>query len=326
MRAPTCLSLFLLAACKSLPTVPSVATNDPAFERPTVPALSGLTSDVEPEEKILVGDVLGIRTFSVSPLELTDLVVDVAGYLHVPIAGPVLVAGNTVEQAGLLVEEKLHRFDARAQVQLRLVTALGHHATVTGTVAQPGVYAVTPGLRLADLISKAGGPVQQITEGEQVTLADLDGARVLRGGAALPVSITKALEGDLLHNVLVHAGDLLIVPPSRGQRVTILGEVHAAKTIPYRAGLRITDTLAMAGGINAWADGGDIHVVRGPFSHPLVYRASLSAITRGSSADVALEPGDVLLVTETFFGSTTDVLARLAPLLYTFGVARALIP
>ncbi len=324
MRAALPLLLVFTFACRSLPTAPTRAADDPAFEAAVVPALPGLQSDPAPREVILPGDVIAMKSFSVAPLDVSDLIVDAAGLLHVPVAGAVAVGGLTIEDAGRLVEAKMHPFDARAQVQLRLSSSGGHHATVIGSVATPGVFAIAPGLTVADLVAKAGGPLQQLSEGEQVPLADLDLARVLRNGVALPISLARALEGAQGHNVLVHPGDLVVIPPARGQRVSILGEVKQAKAVPFRAGMRLSDSLAMAGGTTSVADGGDIRLVRGPLARPRVYRASVNALVSGKATDVQLEPGDVVLVTETWFGSVTDVLGRITPLLYGVTLARSL--
>jgi polysaccharide export outer membrane protein len=124
--------------------------------------------------------------------------------------------------------------------------------------------------------------------------------------------------------VLIHADDLVIIPPARGQRIAIIGQVHSPRGIPFRSGLRLSDALALAGGATDVGDIGDIRVVRGPLSHPRVYRASVGALVRGEARDVMLEPGDVVMVTETVLGSMTDVLARLTPLLLIGNLARAL--
>lgn len=324
MRAAIAALLFLFAACRSLPAAPTRAADDAAFEAPAAVVLPGLAADPAPREIVLPGDVIAMKSFSVAPLDVSDLVVDAAGMLHVPVAGAVEVGGLTIEDAARLVEQKLRPFDARAQVQLRLTASGGHHATVIGSVAAPGMFPIAPGLRVADLVAKAGGPLQQISEGEQVPLGDLEAGRVLRDGAPLPVSLARALEGAVAHNVLIHAGDLVVIPPARGQRISILGEVKQAKAVPFRPGLRLSDSLAMAGGTTAVGDGGDIRLVRGPLSKPRVYRASLDALVRGNATDVQLEPGDVVLVTETWFGSATDVLARLTPLLYAATLARSI--
>jgi len=232
-----------------------------------------------------------------------------------------LIGGRTIEEASNLVEAQLHRYDSHAEVQLRIINATGHHVTALGTVTTQGVYPLVPGMRLADLLAKCGGLMQQIDNGEQVDVADVEAARILRHGVALPVSVGRAAIGDPLHNILLHADDLLIVPPARGQRITIIG--HATKVLPYRPGLRLSDTIAMAGGVGDTGDDGDIRVIRGPLTHPRVYRASIGALGRGTAHDVMVAPGDVVFVSETILGNYAEVLARITPLLLIANLARA---
>ncbi|MBS2023077.1 MAG: SLBB domain-containing protein, partial [Deltaproteobacteria bacterium] len=284
-----------VCACRSIPTAPSQAEEDPEFSKPTAVVLPGLASDPAPDETLMAGDVVSVHTVSVSPIDVPDLVVDAAGSLHVPVAGAVKVAGLTLEAATQAVAEKLHRYDERAQVHLHLANPTGHRATVAGTVATPGVFALTPGMRLSELLLKAGGPLHQISEGEEVDLADLEGARLVRNGVALPVSIVKAMEGDLKHNVLVHPSDMLVVPAARGQRVSVLGYVKTPRVIPFRSGLRLSDALTMAGGVATWeSDTSDIRIIRGSFAHPKLYRASFRDTRNGSAPDALLEAGDVV--------------------------------
>jgi polysaccharide export outer membrane protein len=139
------------------------------------------------------------------------------------------------------------------------------------------------------------------------------------------VSVGRALEGDPLHNVRVRPGDLVFVPPSRGQRISVLGEVRSATSIPYYRGLRLTEAMARAGGATDDADNGDVRVIRGPLSKPKVYTASIKALRNGDGHDVLLEPGDVVYVTEHWFASVTNVVQRLTPALAAaaFGVTVA---
>ena len=322
---PTALALFvcaLAAACAHLPRAPSVASDDAAFVRTARPTAPGLAADPPEPYLVLPGDVLTLRTISVSPMDLGDIVVDPEGLLHVPLAGAVRVQGLSLQGAAQQIELKLHGFDLHARVLLTLRTADGHRATVAGAVERPGLYTLTPGMRVAELLQKCGGPLRTVSEGESVDLADLAGARLMRGGTALPVDVAQALEGGAQHDVRLHAGDVLVVPPSRGQRVSVLGEVRSPKAFPWRSGLRLTDSLAIAGGSNDHADDGDVRVVRGALSSARVYTASIKDVVRGKARDVQLEPGDVVFVTEHWFASTTDVLQRLLPVLYTFALAR----
>jgi polysaccharide biosynthesis/export protein len=154
-----------------------------------------------------------------------------------------------------------------------------------------------------------------------VDLADLEGARVVRDGVALPIDVALAASGHVRHDVRVQPGDLLHVPPARGRHVTILGDVAQPRTVPFRPGMRLSEALARAGGPNDDADEADVRVIRGPLSAPRVYRASLEGLAAGEATDVELTRGDVVYVTTEWLASFGEVLQRLSPLLGVATVA-----
>lgn len=270
------------------------------------------------------GDVLRLRTFSLEVLEVERLLVDGAGAVTLPLVGAVPVEGLDLAAATRRIEEALTRYERFVRVQLTLVEPAGHRATVLGTVTHPGVHTVGPATRVADLLALAGGPTAQPSEGENVSLADLGGARIVRSGRALPVSLERAIEGDPRHNVRVEPGDLLYVPASTSRRISVLGSVRSPRSVPFRAGLRLSDAIAMAGGTSPEANAGDVRVIRGPLSQPLLYTTSLVSLANGESADALLRPGDVVFVTEHWLATASQVLNRLTPLMAVAALATGL--
>ena len=322
MRRIVLAAFVLLAGCSHVGRAPALARDDATFVRTEPKRPPGLEVDPPEAYRVLPGDVLTLRTVSVSPMDLGEIAVDPEGLLHVPLAGAVKVEGLALEDAAKAIEESLHVFDLHARVLLTLRAADGHRATVTGAIEKPGLYSLTPGMRVAELLQKCGGPLRTISEGESVDLADLPAARIVRAGAVVPVDIPLALEGDPKHDVRLHAGDVVVIPPSRGQRISVLGQVRTPKAFAWRAGMRLSDSIAIAGGSTQEADNGDVRVVRGPLSGARVYTASLNALIAGRNHDVMLEPGDVVFVTEHWFDTATDALQRLLPLIYGAAVAR----
>lgn len=315
MRTPTSLLLVALLACgPSLPVAPSDASD--AFGAAQKVELEGVDpSAASAPFELLPGDVVAFRSVSAEPLEATELVVDDAGLLHVPLAGPVEVGGKDLSSAAREVEAAVQAYDRFARVTLTLVRPAGHRATVLGAVTTPGVVTLQPGMRLADVLATVGGPRVETSGEEMVEIADLAAARVVREGVALPVSLASAMRGEPRHNVLLRAGDLIYVPSTRGETVSVLGLVTKPKTVHHHPGLRLSEAITKAGGLAPGADGGDVRVVRGPLSAPKVYTASISALFAGEAADVELVKGDVVFVTEHWFASVTDVMSRLTPLL-----------
>jgi polysaccharide export outer membrane protein len=96
----------------------------------------------------------------------------------------------------------------------------------------------------------------------------------------------------------------------------VLGDVNAPQPMAYRIGIRLTEVLARAGGINTTrGDRKDIRIVRGPLREPRIYTASLKDLTSGEATDVELAPGDIVYVTRTWYASTSDVLNALSPII-----------
>ncbi|HJL03831.1 MAG TPA: SLBB domain-containing protein [Polyangiaceae bacterium LLY-WYZ-15_(1-7)] len=312
---PTLLLLVSGLGCApELPAAPAHPTPS-AFVAAERAPLPGLTSDPPAPFTLQPGDQLTLRTLSVRPLE-AEVSVDPAGRLHVPLAGAVEVGGLPLDAAERRIEGRLAPYDRFARVSLHVREARGHLASVAGAVREPGRYVVEGDLRVSDLLARAGGPrALESDEVEWVELADLAGASLVRDGEALPIDVSLAARGRPHHDVRVHAGDLLYVPPARGRHVTVLGEVGEPRVLPFSEGLRLTAALARAGGMTDDADEADVRVLRGPLSGPAVYRANLSALVRGEAPDVALAPGDVVYVTTEWLAEVGEVIQRLAPAL-----------
>jgi len=323
------LALVVASGCGGYTPTPAHPTSDELFGRPHAVIARGMADETPGPLVLLPGDIVVATLVSAETREVPGLLVDGSGRLHVPLAGDVEVAGLTLSAAEARIQEQMQRFDRFVRVSLTVREALGHRATVLGAVAHPGVVPVSPGARVADVIALAGGPAQSISDaGEHVEAADLEGARVLRNGRALPINVALAVEGDPRHNARVQPGDHFYIPSSRGRLISVFGAVEDGGVFPYRRGIRLSEVLARAGGITIDGDDDDIRVIRGPLSRPRVYVTSWQDIRDGDAHDVEMAPGDIVFVTDHWIADVGEVLDRLGPLLsvgVTGGIAAALI-
>lgn len=313
-RVTRTLFFVLLASCVRLDDAPTFPADDPSFSAPEEVEPAGLANDPAEPLTLRPGDVIAIQTFSTEVAEYDGITVDARGHVHVPLAGDVEVGGQTLSAAATAIQGAMRRLDRVVRVGVRISAPNGHMATVLGAVGRPGRVVISPGMRLADLIAAAGGPGPMVEGGTSVA-ADIHGARLVREGAAVPVSLQKAFEGDPRHNVRVRPGDHVYVPFARGRTIIVLGSVGSPGVFAYRRGIRLTEVLARAGGVNERGDRTDVHVVRGSLREPQAYRASLRSIANGNASDVTMAPGDVVYVTEEWTSHVGEVLARLSPLL-----------
>lgn len=309
-------ALLVLGACTpSFPRAPTLPSERDAFGQSQSVVPSGMDEDAASPLSLEPGDVIALVLQSAEREEQPNLVVDERGVVHVPLAGDVEVGGMPLTQAEQRLETALRQYDRTVRVSILLTDPRGHVATVIGAVQDPGRFSVTPGMRLADLLAEAGGPARNEEENVGFSGADLGGARLVRRGETLPVSVTLALNGDPRHNVRVRPGDVLYVPADLQRLVTVLGQVTTSQVMQHRPGMRITQSLALAGGLTRDGNWGDVRVIRGDSEHPRVYQASVADIVDGRAPDVVLAPGDIVYVASAGHADLRDVMNSISSFL-----------
>jgi polysaccharide biosynthesis/export protein len=87
------------------------------------------------------------------------------------------------------------------------------------------------------------------------------------------------------------------------QQVRVVGEAAVPQAIPYRANMTVLDIMIAVGGLTEFAAGNDAKIVRLVNGEQKVYRARLDDLMKDGdiSANVAVLPGDVLIVPESIF-------------------------
>jgi protein involved in polysaccharide export with SLBB domain len=132
-------------------------------------------------------------------------------------------------------------------------TTYRKNVSVAGEVNNPGDFVLTGGMRLSDLLFKAGG----FKESAYVREAELVRREVTEGGAlvrteTLVVSPERAIAGDNTYDVPLREYDYLFVRaiPDWRDRVTVdvRGEVRFPGTYTLRKGERLSSLINRAGG------------------------------------------------------------------------------
>jgi len=312
------LSVFLLShalvGCPSFKPPPTYPHEDPEYGA-AQQGLTGLDGDPPMPLVLLPGDTITVRTTSNESTVYEGLIIDSEGKVHVPVIGAVQVARLAPQQAERTIEGMMQKIDRFVRVNVLVTEWGGHFATVIGAVVEEGAKTLSPGMRLAELVAASGGPLRT-TEGEINYVADLDGARLMRDGKQVPVSLRQALLGEPRHNVFIHAGDQLFVPPGLGNRVAVLGgDTRTGAMLNYRPGMRLTEALASGGGFNIASDVEDIRIIRGSLKKPIVYRYNFDDLIGGKTGDVELAAGDVVFVTRHWSAAWGEFMDRTVPLL-----------
>ncbi|MEO1041977.1 MAG: XrtA/PEP-CTERM system exopolysaccharide export protein [Pseudomonadota bacterium] len=120
-----------------------------------------------------------------------------------------------------------------------------------------------------------------------------------------PAQLASDLEGALAEYVRTPQVTVIVSGFSStfDQQVRVLGEAQQPSAIPYQAGMTTLDVMIAVGGLTEFAAGNRSKLIRGRGADKKTYRLRLGDLLRDGdvSADVPLQPGDVILIPESVF-------------------------
>ncbi len=212
------------------------------------------------------------------------------GTIVVRLAGSVRIEGLTVDQAAARIASRLRRYLIQPAVTVSIPEPGGKDVSVVGEVDMPGSFRIDRPTRLLDVLVQAKWNRER---------ADLSAVTVARGERTLVCDIASVLRGQRIdQNVLIEAGDLVIVP-GLGQTVSLLGAfLKPGKfTFPASRALRVRDLLLEGSTWTARAN------IAGSFVlHPdgSIEPCNLNRLWFGGDAreDKVLRSGDALIIPE----------------------------
>lgn len=310
---------LLLTGCESANLTRSQAKQavNPAvsFTPATVADLPGLDPALlqrpVAEYKLGPGDLLDIEVLGDIDTRARTLV-GPDGKIYFYVLPGIDVWGLTLAQAREKIVAELKKFVREAQpVSVTLRSAESQRIWVLGRLNKPGVYPMSGPMTLLEALSSAGGPAPATTysmmggpvngsasRGGSDESGDLSRAFVIRQGQLLRVDFQKLLrDGDMSQNIYLQPDDFVYLPSSTIGSVHVLGAVNTPRAVEFINRLTVLQAVAQAGGtVIKEAYPKQIAIVRGSLSQPKVAVVDMNSILTGKTADVLLEPQDIVFV------------------------------
>jgi len=130
----------------------------------------------------------------------------------------------------------------------KILNRFENRVKITGAVFRPDVFALTPGLKVADLIRKADGLREDAYLGRgQILRLEDDLTRSI-----VSFNIRKALNNDPTSNILLKREDEILISSIQELhdtfKVSIQGEIRIPGSYDYVANLTVKDLILQAGG------------------------------------------------------------------------------
>lgn len=252
----------------------------------------------EYEDVISEDDILNIVVFHPKRrdvMESIQFVNDRVGFrvnkgkVDFPDIPPIDVAGLTLDEAKIKIQESYADHIQGMEVFLSYRSRLSKKVELTGAVSKP-VIPVDGKVRLYEILALANVPNN----------ANWFKSYVVRDGCQLPIDMYKLInQGDMCQNIVMKGGDRIFIASPSDSTVMVMGEVGWPKPVNLPYGfISIREALVAAGGIPFTGNRDCIQVIRGNLQNPKIYILAWEHIIHLPNDSLLLMPGDTVYVSE----------------------------
>ena len=293
---------WILICALSICAQPNAEAQSPSAPPKTNVGPAGVSSNnytLGPE------DVLHVIVRDVEEIGKAPVRIDAEGDIRLPMAGGVKASGLTPRQLEGEIAKKLRHLVRNPEVVVSVVEQRSQPVSVLGAVRSPGVFQIQSRKTLVEVLSMAGGLRDDAATKIKVT------RRVSRG----PLPVKNAIVDDEFQvaeisvasvlnannpaeNFLVEPHDVITVPEA--QLVFVMGHVKKSGGFPIRDEARVSALQAFSMAEGAAPTGAPKHgrILRKQpgLDTRLEIAVDLNKVMSGKAPDVAMLPGDILVI------------------------------
>jgi polysaccharide export outer membrane protein len=301
---PACLCICSLAAHAQTPAEPQLKPNPLETLRSFEPA-------ADEEYRLGKGDEITID-FAGRPDLAAKVVVGPDGRITLPLAGDVMLAGQTREDAAKAIDTALAPYYTNLQAQVTVTKYTANKVLVLGAVEKPGVVMFDGTPTLLEALSRAGletGPNKAATIPERCA--------IYRGQDEVVWVDLKTLidSGNALSDLRLRRDDVVYVPNGSERFVSVLGQVQHPGAVPLTGTSTLASVLAQAGGFTEPA-GNKPHIqIVDPASGTSRVVTMSDLLNPARNLEITLKPGEIIFVPQSKFFRATYSVERLSPVI-----------
>jgi len=262
---------------------------------------------IGPDDELEVG-IVALETPDATSLLMRTVSDD--GLISLPWVGRVQVGGLTSQAAEANIRAAYAgKYLVDPQVTVTITERQSSSVVVVGAVKQPGVYPLPRNVsNVLECLSLAGGVTTEA--GDEAILVRLDSA----GGAAesVPIDLKELVDqGNMLLNLQVRHGDMLMVPTLVKEYVYVLGYVRRPGIYRLDPDNRVDAirAVAMGGGLTAVGRAKKCYLIRETNTGLETVPVDLTKIASEKAPPLYLQSGDALVVGTTGWGRFWEFLA-----------------
>lgn len=285
--------------------------SDPQLKPNPLEALRRFEPAADEEYRLGKGDEITVD-FTGRPELQAKLVIGPDGRITLPLAGEVLLAGQTRHDAADAIQKALSAFYTNLAAQVTVTRYTANRVLLLGAVEHPGPLVFEGSPTLLEAITRGGLPAVGPDKRPQIP----DRCAIYRGSdQVLWVQLRQLIDsGNPLADLRLRRDDVVYVPDPSERFVSVLGQVEHPGAVQLTNSSTLSSVLAMAGGITEKAGGKPHIVIVDPVSGSKREVEFKDLLNPAKSNEITLKAGEVIFVPESGFYRATYYLERLNPL------------
>lgn len=247
------------------------------------------------------GDTFSIHIEAGEEPVTHPVLVNAEGKLVIPYVGAIQLAGLNLGESRKKIQEAVSESLNRLDIQISLTRLRSFPVNVVGQVTHPGTYMVEGTEQVSELISQAGGllkPPDGRASHRNIQIQRLsETGRPMDTERSADLALWR-LSGDISHNPFLLDGDQIFVP-ALTDSVRISGAVYKPGSYEFVSGDRVSNLIALAGGLHGDAATASAGLLRSLFAEGSEERHAIritQALAGDPDADLPLRAGDKLHV------------------------------
>jgi len=249
---------------------------------------------------------------SIKDLAHNEILVDRSGFIALPGLAHLYVQGLTTDEVGLMIEKRLPPYQTRSSSVDVSILEKRHYVRVMGHIERPGWYNVPKTATVQEALALAGGVLDGAVMSD-VAIERISGTGLLRMNADL---YQYGINGDIRILVTLHANDTIFVPipanlgnirrklqpwmppDERKDKIYVIGQVKKPGVYELTDNMGVLQAVALAGGLDEWADGSDIRIIRktNAKEEPVIFNYKKAVSKKADPFAIILKPDDTIFV------------------------------
>lgn len=294
----------------------SLEPSRPSLKPNPLETLRNFEPPVNEEYRLGKGDEI-VVDFAGRPEMQAKIVIGPDGNISLPLAGQIMLAGLTRDEAANAVESALKSYYTNLAVQVSVSKYTANRVLVLGAVDHPGVLNFDGTPTLLEALARSGVETGPSRDNQPPGTNQIpERCAIYRGNDQVVwVQLKELIEsGNTMADLRLRRDDVVYVPSMSDRFVSVLGEVQHPGAIPLTYNSTLASILAGAGGITEKA-GNRPHIqIVDPAGGTSRIVSFNDLLNPAKSLEVTLKPGEIIFVPRSGFNRATYVLERLSPL------------